>query len=100
MSLEEEKNKLLDLFEEVLSSASGDGNKKDKESIPYQMLDLPEGKDLYVLEPIKKKMVREKHMTEVVVISLPDEEDKVIVRSSSGNVLYIPLEYVRDIGFN
>lgn len=100
MSLEEEKNRLLDLFEEVLSGAAANGGKKEKESLPYQMLDLPNGKDIYVLDPVKKKMVIAKHMTEVVVISLPDEKDRVLVRSSSGNVLYIPLDYVEDIGFN
>tara|TARA_R110002020_G_scaffold450540_1_gene664173 strand:- start:64 stop:366 length:303 start_codon:yes stop_codon:yes gene_type:complete len=100
MSLEEEKNKLLDLFEEVLSGDASRGGKEEKESLPYQMLDLPDGKDLYVLDPVKKKMVRAKHMTEVVQISLPDEKDRVLVKSSSGNFLYIPLEYVEDIGFN
>jgi len=39
-------------------------------------------------------------MTEVVQISLPDENNKVLVKSSSGNFLFIPLEYVQDIGFN
>jgi len=100
MSLDKEKNRLMDLFEEVLSSADGTGATEEKESLPYQMLDLPDGKDLYVLDPVKKKMIRAKHMTEVVQISMPDENDKVVVKSSSGNFLFIPLEYVQDIGFN
>ena len=38
MSLEEEKNRLLDLFEEVLSGAAANGGKKEKESLPYHRI--------------------------------------------------------------
>jgi sporulation protein YlmC with PRC-barrel domain len=33
-------------------------------------------------------------------MSAPDENNKVLVRASGGNFLFIPLEYVQDIGFN
>jgi hypothetical protein len=100
MSLDEQKNKLLDLFEEVLSSFGSKREGKEKESLPYQMLNFPNEEDLYVLDPVKKKMVRARHNTEIVQISLPDEDNKVLVRSSGGNFLFIPLDYVQDIGFN
>tara|TARA_R110002126_G_scaffold39762_1_gene117535 strand:- start:382 stop:684 length:303 start_codon:yes stop_codon:yes gene_type:complete len=100
MSLDKEKNRLMDLFEEVLSSSSEKAGESEEESLPYQMLDLPNQEDLYVLDPTRKKMIRAKHMTEVVQISLPDKNNKVLVKSSSGDFLFIPLEYVRDIGFN
>tara|TARA_R110000744_G_scaffold272993_2_gene385911 strand:+ start:361 stop:498 length:138 start_codon:yes stop_codon:yes gene_type:complete len=41
-----------------------------------------------------------KHNTEVVQISTPNANGKVIVKSASGEFLLIPLEYVQDIGFN
>tara|TARA_R110000851_G_scaffold44980_1_gene110384 strand:- start:416 stop:718 length:303 start_codon:yes stop_codon:yes gene_type:complete len=100
MSLDKEKNRLMDLFEEVLSSSGEKAGESEEESLPYQMLDLPNQEDLYVLDPTRKKMIRAKHMTEVVQISLPDKNNKVLVKSSSGDFLFIPLEYVRDIGFN
>jgi len=100
MSLDEQKNKLLDLFEEALSGVGSKGKGKDRESLPYQLLNFPNEEDLYVLDPIKKKMVRAKHNTEIVQISLPDEDNKVLVKALSGNFLFIPLEYVQDIGFN
>jgi len=78
----------------------GEESDKDAVSLPYQILDFPDGKNRYVLDPVKKKMVWAKHNTEVVQISLPDADGKVIVRSSSGEFLYVPLDYVRDIGFN
>lgn len=72
----------------------------EKESLPYQILDFPDGKNRYVLDPVKKRMVWAKHNTEVVQISTPDVNGKVIVRSSGGEFLYVPIDYVRDIGFN
>jgi len=79
--------------------ASKDGG-NERESLPYQILDFPDGKSRYVLDPVKKKMVWAKHNTEVVQISTPDIDGKVIVRSSGGEFLYVPIDYVRDIGFN
>jgi len=100
MSLDKQKDKLLDLFEEVLSGVGAKGEGEEKESLPYQILNFPNEEDLYVLDPVKKKMVRAKHNTEVVQISLPDENNKVLVRGAGGNFLFIPLEYIQDIGFN
>ena len=88
------------MFEEIMASHLDDKDSGEKESLPYQILDFPDGKSRYVLDPVKKKMVWAKHNTEVVQISLPDADGKVIVRSSSGEFLYVPLDYVRDIGFN
>jgi hypothetical protein len=82
-----------------MSDDIGDGA-REKESLPYQILDFPDGKSRYVLDPVKKKMVWAKHNTEVVQISTPDKNGKVIVRSSGGEFLYVPIDYVRDIGFN
>jgi hypothetical protein len=83
-----------------VAAESGRDNDSDKESLPYQILDFPDGKSRYVFEPTKKKMVWAKHNTEVVQISTPDKDGKVIVKSSSGDFLYVPIDYVRDIGFN
>lgn len=88
------------MFEEIMNSELNKEDDEAKESLPYQILDFPDGKSRYVFEPIKKKMVWAKHNTEVVQISTPDKDGKVIVKSSSGDFLYVPIDYVRDIGFN
>lgn len=83
-----------------MSSQVGKEDDDEKESLPYQILDFPDGKSQYVLDPVEKRMVWAKHNTEVVQISTPDVNGKVIVRSSSGEFLYVPKDYIRDIGFN
>ncbi len=86
------------MFEEIMGETTA--SDKDPVAVPYQILDFPDGKSRYVLDPVKKKMVWAKHNTEVVQISLPDKNGKVIVKSSGGEFLYVPIDYVRDIGFN
>jgi len=93
-------SRLLNIFKDAVVSQMSEGGDEEVEPFPYQILDFPDGKSRYVLEPVKKKMVWAKHNTEVVQISLPDKDRKVIVKSSNGDFLYVPLDYVRDIGFN
>lgn len=101
MSLNKRTDKLLDLFDEFLGDFEKELDQdEEKEALPYQILSLPEGKSIYVLEPTKKIMVLAKHHTECVQISFPDENGKVIVRSLGGEFLLVPQEYVREIGFN
>ena len=57
------------MFEEIMNSELNKEDDEVKESLPYQILDFPDGKSRYVLEPVKKKMVWAKHNTEVVQIS-------------------------------
>ena len=100
MPLDKQRERLLEMFEEVLESAFEDEDGEKEDSLPYQVLNFPDENNKWVLDPVRKKMVMAKHNTEVVQISAPDEDNKVLVRASGGNFLFIPLEYVQDIGFN
>ena len=79
-----------DIFE---SSPSG-----SSEPIPYQILTF-DAKEKWYLDPVKKTMVKVCNNTEVVQISIPDENNKVLVRGP-GCFLYVPMDEVEDIGFN
>ena len=69
-----------------------------KESFPYQILNFDD-KERWYFDPVKKHMVKICNNTEVVQISVPDKDNKVLVRGP-GCFLYVPLDDVEDIGFN
>lgn len=100
MPLDKQRERLLEMFEEALESAFEDEDGEEEDSIPYQVLNFPDESNKWVLDPVRKKMVMAKHNTEVVQISSPDKDNKVLVRALGGNFLFIPLDYVQDIGFN
>ena len=88
------EERVLDIFDEVLK---GSGS-AEKEPIPYQILTFEE-KEKWYFDPVKKMMVKICNNTEIVQISIPDENNKVLVRGP-GCFLYVPLDDVEDIGFN
>jgi hypothetical protein len=92
MSYEYEEQ-LKSIFDEALGDSGS-----AKESIPYQILTF-DAKERWYFDPIKKHMVKICNNTEVVQISIPDKNNKVIVRGP-GCFLYVPLDDVEDIGFN
>ena len=100
MPLDKQRERLLEMFEEALESAFEDEDGEEEDSLPYQVLNFPDECNKWVLDPVRKKMVMAKHNTEVVQISSPDKDNKVLVRALGGNFLFIPLDYVQDIGFN
>jgi|TARA_R110000851_G_scaffold287032_1_gene440945 hypothetical protein len=94
-------NNILDMFEELLGSTSKEKKSKQKKAVPYQVFIFPEevGTETWVLDTVNKKMIRAFNKSEIVQISKPDEDDKVLVRYA-GTFVRVPLEYVCDIGFN
>ena len=91
---------IMGMFEELLGTPSAEKEPK-KKIIPYQVFNFPEdvGSETWVLDSINKKMIRAFNNSEVVQISKPDENNKVLVRYS-GTFVRVPAEYVCDIGFN
>jgi len=97
---------VLDIFEEWLDEYSPEPKKKKKkdstpkESIPYEMLCFTEGPgEEWFLDPVSRTMKKVGNNVEVVRISSPDKNGKVIVRYANGFLL-IPSQYVIEIGFN
>lgn len=85
---------LMKVFDDLYdSSPSG-----SSEPVPYQILTF-DAKEKWYLDPIKKHMVKVCNHTEIVQISIPDANNKVLVRGP-GCFLYVPLDEVEDIGFN
>jgi len=92
---------IMDMFEEFLGFSTDKKKSEPKRSVPYQIFHFPEGvgSETWVLDSINKKMIRAFNNSEVVQISKPDEEDKILVRYA-GTFVRVPSEYVCDIGFN
>jgi len=91
------EDRIKKIFDEVFeNSTSG----SIKESVPYQILAFGDDiKEKWYFDPVKKYMVKVCNHTEIVQISIPDENNKVLVRGP-GCFLYVPLDDVEDIGFN
>jgi len=87
------EEKMMDVFDKMLGPSGS-----AKEPIPYQILTF-DVKEKWYFDPIKKNMVKVCNNTEIVQISIPDENNKVLVRGP-GCFLYVPLDDVEDIGFN
>ncbi len=85
---------LKKVFDDVFESSSSGSS----EPIPYQILTF-DAKEKWYLDPVKKTMVKICNNTEVVQISIPDENNKVLVRACGG-FLFVPFDEVEDIGFN
>lgn len=88
------EDQLAKVFDAIFeNSPSG-----SKESLPYQMISFDE-KERWYFDPVKRHMVKICNNTEVVQISVPDKNNKVLVKGP-GCFLYVPLEEIEDIGFN
>ena len=88
------EEQLLKVFDEVFESSTSGST----ESLPYQIISFSE-KEKWYFDPVKRQMVKVCNNTEVVQISIPDKNNKVLVRGP-GCFLYVPLEEIEDIGFN
>jgi len=102
---DKQTKKILDMFDELMNPAGIPGKEKEGteevESMPYQILSFPEeeGSETWLLNPVSRQFVRAFNHTEVVQITQPDKDNKVIVRTPGG-FLQVTQDYVRDIGFN
>tara|TARA_R100001163_G_C5048168_1_gene185219 strand:+ start:622 stop:933 length:312 start_codon:yes stop_codon:yes gene_type:complete len=103
MSLSDERtNKLLDMVQSLLDDNLNFGSTDDdKVTLPYEILTFPEelGHAAWFLDPTTRTMVRLYNNTEIVRVTDPDDDGKVIIKYSSGFAL-VPKGYVVEIGFN
>ena len=88
------EEQLIKAFDESIQSSTSGSN----EALPYQIITFS-GKEKWYFDPVKRQMVKICNNTEVVQISIPDKNNKVLVRGP-GCFLYVPLEEIEDIGFN
>jgi len=88
------EEQLKKVFDDIFENSSS----SSVEPIPYQILTF-DAKERWYLDPVKKAMVKVCNHTEIVQISIPDENNKVLVRAS-GCFLYVPFDEIEDIGFN
>jgi len=94
-------NNLLDMFDDFLGSLTEKKKTKREKAVPYQVFNFPDdiGEETWVLDTVNKKMIRAFNNSEIVQISKPDGDDRVLVRYA-GTFVRVPLDYVCDIGFN
>jgi len=88
------EDKILEAFDEMFENPTSGSS----ESLPYQMICFDE-KERWYFDPVKRHMVKICNNTEVVQISIPDKNNKVLVKGP-GCFLYVPFEEIEDIGFN
>jgi len=103
MSLSDERtNKLLEMVQSLLDGDSSFGSLDDDPvTLPYEILSFPKelGDATWFLDPTTRTMVRVYNNIEIVRVTDPDEDGKVIIKFSSGFAL-VPKEYVIEVGFN
>lgn len=94
-------NDILEMFEELLGSSTKSKKSKKEKTVPYQVFNFPKdvGAEIWVLDTVNRKMIRAFDKSEIVQISKPDEDDRVLVRYA-GTFVRVPMDYVCDIGFN
>jgi hypothetical protein len=101
LSSDERDEYLSEVFDELMKALKGEKDIPEESSVPYQVFCFPEslGNETWVYDTVTRKMIRAFNKSEVVKISEPDENDKVLVRYA-GTFVKVPSEYVCDIGFN
>lgn len=89
----------------MVEALMGPGSEYDdtdsKTSLPYEMLIFPEdmGNEAWFLDPVSKQMVKLPNNSEVVRITDPDPDDRVIIKHPDGYAL-VHKDFVVEIGFN
>ena len=101
MSSDEKDEKLSELFDEIMRAIRGETDEPKNTSVPYEIFCFPEevGDETWVYDTVSRKMIRAFNKSEVVRLTDPDENNKILVRYA-GTFVQVPSEYVCDIGFN
>lgn len=103
MSFRNKDLELSDLFDELLGEIKKEKEKppEKESSIPYEVFCFPEelGSEAWLYDTMTKTMIRAFNHAEVVRVTDPDEDDKILVRYA-GTFVKVPSNYVCDIGFN
>jgi len=95
MSSSKKKEEILNKIMDLISTDSKQG---DDYSVPYQVFCFPQD-EMWVYNITTRSMIRAFNKSEVVVVTKPDENDKVLVRYA-GTFVRVRAEYICDIGFN
>jgi hypothetical protein len=103
MSFNNKDLELSDLFDELLGDIKKQKEKpkKKESSIPYEVFCFPEelGSEAWLYDTVSRTMIRAHNHAEVVRVTDPDKDDKILVRYA-GTFVKVPSNYVCDIGFN
>lgn len=103
MSFRNKDLELSDLFDELLGTIKEKKEKtSEKEnSIPYEVFCFPEelGSEAWLYDTVTRTMIRAFNHAEVVRVTSPDEDNKILVRYA-GTFVKVPSNYVCDIGYN
>jgi len=86
------------LYKDILLMSAG-----EEEPIPYQLIFLPENKkEMDIYDKTSRKMLKVTQGTEVLIVSMKDDEGFVKTYSHSfpGGHAEIELKYIKDIGYN
>jgi hypothetical protein len=93
-----ESNKEREIFQKLMELLDQEDSEGSSESLPYQIFCFPQS-EMWVYDVSTRAMIRAFNKSEVVVVTLPDENDKVLVRYA-GTFVRVKAEYICDIGFN
>lgn len=85
------------LISEMLNLQTG-SSKSESEPTPYQV--VSGSGDAWYFSPAEKKMIRVNRGSEILVISVADENGKVYASDSGSRLFIIPVDEVIDIGYN
>ncbi len=91
-------HKEQEIFDKLMELLTQDDTKESSGSLPYQIFCFPQN-EMWVYDVSTRTMIRAFNKSEVVVVTLPDENDKVLVRYA-GTFVRVKAEYICDIGFN
>ena len=93
-----ESSKEREIFQKLMELLSNDDSPDNANTLPYQIFCFPQD-EMWVYDISSRSMIRAFNKSEVVVVTLPDENDKVLVRYA-GTFVRVKAEYICDIGFN
>lgn len=93
-----ESSKEREIFQKLMELLDQEDSQDSSESLPYQIFCFPQS-EMWVYDVSTRAMIRAFNKSEVVVVTLPDENDKVLVRYA-GTFVRVKAEYICDIGFN
>lgn len=98
MSSDEKDEQLSELFDEIMRTIKGETDEPKSTSVPYQIFCFPQD-EMWIYDVTTRTMIRAFNNSEVVVVTPPDEDDKVLARYA-GTFVRVKSEFVCDIGFN
>lgn len=103
MSFRNKDLELSDLFDELLGDIRKEKEKSTKRenSVSYEVFCFPEdlGSEAWLYDTVNRSMIRAHNHAEVVRVTDPDKDNKILVRYA-GTFVKVPSDYVCEIGFN